>query len=270
MGDNWLTIITNTCQELLTAKGDGFVTFGLNIVTSLAVIRLVLFGIDCALGAAGMDWGGFVRHILVIGAAFTLLRGYNAPVLGTGDTFPKLVMNGPIYLAHEIGNDSFKQIEEVFKDIEQKNPPSWTVNIGPALSRWTLEMLLAVTRGIMLIIQSYGFIGAAVCALVGPIFIPFLLFEPLSFMFWNWLKTFLQYSFYPVIGAAYTHIFASVLVNAIDSTSAITALVAVIPVLLLTIIGMLHAPQMCASLFSGGGGDHAGMGSLAAKAVRGK
>jgi type IV secretory pathway VirB6-like protein len=270
MNSDWLTLITNTCQDLLTAKCDGFINFGLSIVTGLAVIRLALFGIGCALNAVdghhGMDWAGFFRHILVIGTAMTMLRGYNAPVLGLSDSFPKLLMNGPIYLAHEIGDDSYKQIDTVFRNVQQNNPPSPTLSISLALSRWTLEILLAVTQGVLLIVLSYGFIGSAVCALVGPVFIAFLVFEPMSFMFWGWFKTFLQYSFYPVVGAAYTHIFATVLVNVIDPTTTIdTAIVAVIPLLLLTIIGMLHAPQMCASLFTGAGGDHHGMAATALK-----
>lgn len=270
MNSDWMTTITSICQDLLSSKSDVFVSFGLNIVTGLAVIRLVLFGISSALHAAdgrhGMAWGSFFHHILVIGAAMTMLRGYNTPVLGLPDSFPKTIMNGPLYLAHQIGDGSYKQIERTFESIEKNNPPSATLSISLALSRWTLEGLIALTRGVMLIVMSYGFIGSAVCALVGPVFIAFLVFEPMSFMFWGWFKTFLQYSFYPVVGAAYTHIFSTVLVNVINDTSQpITAFVALIPLLILTVVGMLQAPQMCAALFTGGGGDHQGIATTAIK-----
>ena len=114
----------------------------------------------------------------------------------------------------------------------------------------------------------FGYIASAVCSLVGPIFIPWLLFEPLAFLFWGWLKCFLQYAFYPVIGAAYVHIFATVLVNVItDTTQPLANFIALIPLLVLVIVGMLNAPKMCAALFSGGGGEP-GIASLAAGAAQ--
>ena len=62
MNSDWMTTITNICQDLLTSKSDVFVTFGLNIVTGLAVIRLVLFGISSALHVLPTDRNRHVGH----------------------------------------------------------------------------------------------------------------------------------------------------------------------------------------------------------------
>lgn len=269
MSGDWLQSINHICNELLRAKGDVFLNFGFHIVTGLAVIRLVLFGLGCTFnaidGRVGMDWGGLTKHILVIGCAYTMLRGYNAPVLGLADSFPDLIMNGPLYLAHQIGDSSFKQLDDTFKVIQASNPPSVTISVSLAISQGILDLSITLVRAIMLVVMSYGFVAVAVCVLVGPVFIPFLLFEPLSFMFWGWFKSFVQYSFYPVIGAAYTHIYASLLVNLIDKTTTAQLLLAAVPLLVMTAIGMLHAPQLCASLFAGSAGDHHGMAGAALK-----
>lgn len=263
MSTDWLDTLNKICIELLRSRGDVFVNFGISVVAGLGAIRLVLFGIGCLFNSAdnqsGMDWGGFTRHILVIGFATAMVRGYNVPVLGMADSFPDLIMGGPLYLAHQIGDSSYKQLEDVFRTVQANNPPSAILNLSLSLSQWTLELFIMLVRAVMLVVMSYGFIAVSVCALVGPIFIPFLLIDPLSFMFWGWFKCFLQYSFYPVIGAAYAHIFSSLLINMVDKASPAQLLLGIVPLLAMTVFGMLHAPSLCASLFSGGGGDHADM-----------
>lgn len=271
MQNDWIHIINQVCNDLLRSKGDVFLMFGLHVMTGLAAIRLALFGIECMLnsldGRAGMDWGGLSQHIFVIGAAFAMLRGYNAPILGLGYSFPDLIMAGPMELARAIGDTSYKQLDDVFASIRAQNPPSTLLDINLAFSQWTLDISVMCVRAAMLVIMSYGFVAIAVTVLVGPIFIPFLLFEPMAFMFWGWFRAFLQYSFYPVIGAAFTHIYASMLLNLITKATTTELLLAFLPLLAMTIIGMLHAPALCSALFSGSAGDHQGMARTAIKAL---
>ena len=55
--------------------------------------------------------------------------------------------------------------------------------------------------------QAFGMIASAVCALVGPIFVPFFIVPKLDFLFWSWFKAFIQYSFIPVIAFAFLMVF---------------------------------------------------------------
>ena len=50
-------------------------------------------------------------------------------------------------------------------------------------------------------------VAIGICVLLGPILVPWLLFQPLSFLFWGWLKTLLVYSLYGPIAVAVLHIF---------------------------------------------------------------
>ena len=54
---------------------------------------------------------------------------------------------------------------------------------------------------------AFGLIASAVCGLVGPIFVPFFIVPKLDWLFWGWLKAFIQYSFIPVIAIAFLMIF---------------------------------------------------------------
>ena len=50
----------------------------------------------------------------------------------------------------------------------------------------------------------------AILIILGPVFIPFLVFEPLSFLFWGWFRAMITYSLYAVIAGAVLRIFSAV------------------------------------------------------------
>ena len=50
----------------------------------------------------------------------------------------------------------------------------------------------------------------AIAILLGPVFIAFLLFEPLSFLFWGWFRTLMVYTLYGVIAGAFLRVFKGV------------------------------------------------------------
>ena len=54
---------------------------------------------------------------------------------------------------------------------------------------------------------AFGLIASAVCALLGPIFVPFFIVPKLDWLFWGWLKSFIQYSFIPVVAIAFLMVF---------------------------------------------------------------
>ena len=57
-----------------------------------------------------------------------------------------------------------------------------------------LIVLFAVTYAQVIWAQ----IALAILIILGPIFIPFLVFEPMAFLFWGWFKGMLTYSLYAV------------------------------------------------------------------------
>ena len=53
-------------------------------------------------------------------------------------------------------------------------------------------------------------VAIAIVILLGPVFIAFLLFEPLSFLFWGWFRTLLVYTLYGVVAGAVLRVFMGV------------------------------------------------------------
>ena len=69
-----------------------------------------------------------------------------------------------------------------------------------------LLILAAVTYAQVIWAQ----VALAILIILGPVFIPFLVFEPLSFLFWGWFRAMITYSLYAVIAGAVLRIFAAV------------------------------------------------------------
>ena len=69
-----------------------------------------------------------------------------------------------------------------------------------------LLLLAAVTYAQVIWAQ----IALAILIILGPIFIPFLVFDPLSFLFWGWFRAMITYSLYAVIAGAVLRVFSAV------------------------------------------------------------
>ena len=84
----------------------------------------------------------------------------------------------------------------------------------------------------------------------------------LDWLFWGWLKSFIQYSFIPVVAIAFLMIFEQFIFRFVttlpqtilqaDYTIYSIQAAAVIGTF---VVGMLQVPSLTSSIFSGGGGE---------------
>ncbi len=58
-----------------------------------------------------------------------------------------------------------------------------------------IQVLIAGLSALISVIIAYGAVASSIVGLLGPIFIPFLVFDKLDFLFWGWLRAFLGFSF---------------------------------------------------------------------------
>jgi len=261
---NWVTTLNSAIRNLLSGNSSQFLSFGLAVASGLAVVLIVRYGIVTALSGRGFDFGDFFQEvILVIGACLCILRGYSTPMsIFGGETFPDLIIDGPAQLANQISLATDQQIDTLFNTILQVNaPPTNIWDIAGLLSYWDMLFLVQGTRAIMFAIYSFGLVAQAVIVLVGPVFIPFLLFRPMSFMFWGWFRCLLQYSFYPLICACFSSVFTSFFINLpmaqVTGTLTPGQVIALSPFFIIIMLGMLAIPLVVNGLFSGsssGGG----------------
>ena len=110
--------------------------------------------------------------------------------------------------------------------------------------------------------SCFGLIASAVCTLVGPLFVPFFIVPKLDWLFWSWLKAFIQYSSIPVIAFAFLMIFErflfgylSTLPPGITEDLYLVYGVQVLVVIGVFVVGILLVPSLTSSIFSGRGGQ---------------
>ena len=100
------------------------------------------------------------------------------------------------------------------------------------------------------------------CALLGPIFVPFLIVPKLDWLFWSWFKAFVQYSFLPVVALAFLMIFERFVFQYLttlppgitEDLYMVYGLQAFVVVGVFT-VGILLVPSLTNSIFSGKGGE---------------
>jgi type IV secretory pathway VirB6-like protein len=191
---------------------------------------------------------------------------YNAPIPGIGRDFHHLITDEAAFLSNQIGQTNAQRIADdtnyVLSNLE-----------APGISQPIATFLYAllwlgavVTEALALIIVAFGVVATALCILVGPVFIPFFIVPQLDWLFWGWLKAFIQYSFYQVVAAGVLYIvsqFTYGIIHAqITGLMSATDLLRISPVLLVTYIAAIYAivkvPTLTSHIFTGTTGVSSG------------
>lgn len=282
-----LSWITQACTSLSNTVSPSVDSMGVHICISLATIMLVWFGIQEALasaqGGSGFSIGRFVSFFLLITFAYVLVKFYDSSIPGIGYSLKGFINGGAQYLVGQIGTDSAANITATLKQAESAEGPgmmSAALNPYNAIIFALIQVLISTLSALVSVIIAYGAVASTVTGMLGPIFIPFLVFDKLEFLFWGWLRAFLGFSFYKVVAAAVLSMMSQLLTHYYAIMSGFTdpgTMVKQLPMLILLVLVcgfiLLKVPAMTATLFSGHTSGHdAGTGiltSLATTAVMG-
>jgi hypothetical protein len=279
---DFLILIKNGCDNLTATVSPSIDALGLHMVIALATIMLVWFGVQEALASAqggpGFSVAKFLNFFLLITFAYCFVKFYDGSIPGVGYSLKGFISSGTSSLVDYIGNDSSQEVQNTIHEALGK-----LGSLSPTLTEpyllictYTVQVVLTILAGLIGVIIAYGAIGATVIGILGPVFIPWLVFDKTDFIFWGWLKAFLGFEFYKVVAAAtmsvMSHLLISYLTSGANYINDPQRLVAVMPGLLMLcfVAGfvLLKIPTMTASLFSGHVGGHGiGIGGLITAAV---
>ena len=272
-----LTWITQACDTLTSTASPSIDALGLRICIALATIMLVWFGVQEALASAnggpGFSMGKFLNFFLLITFAYTMVKFYDSSIPGVGYSLRGFINGGAQYLVSVIGTDSVTSIQNTLNQAQSSSGPGITkalMNPYYAIVYVIIQVLIAVLTAAVSAIIAYGAIASAVVGLLGPVFIPFLVFNKLEFLFWGWLRAFMGFCFYKVLAAAVFSILAHVLAEYYTELVAFSDpgnMVQELPLLILLVFVSIYIlfkiPAMTQSLFSGHtGGGSSGLGMV--------
>lgn len=278
---DFLILIKNGCDNLTATVAPSVDSLGLHMVLSLATIMLVWFGVQEALassqGTGGFNMAKFLNFFLLITFAYCFVKFYDGSIPGIGYSLKGFISGGTSSLVDYMGQDSTQEIQNTIHAALAKMgtmSPSLTEPYT-LLCTYTVQVILSILTALIGVIIAYGAIAATIVGLLGPIFIPFMVFDKTEFLFWGWLRAFLGFQFYKVVAAAtmsvISHLLISYFTSGAMNMDSPTKLATTMPALLILcfVAGfiLLKIPAMTATLFSGHTGGHDGGLSIATGAA---
>ena len=81
---------------------------------------------------------------------------------------------------------------------------------------WFTSVVLWIIGWFIYAQYLWGFFALGVCALLGPLFVPFMLFSQFDWLFWGWFKALLQSAIYMLMAAAMYVVVSTILLSPID------------------------------------------------------
>jgi hypothetical protein len=262
---NPFSFLAQAISDLLNSNLGLFESMGLSLFRGLAVILLAWFGVKAALssaqGGAGFNFAKFADLLLLIAFGLGMETYYSSPVPGMGYSFSDLVTREAQFLSNQIESNQADQIANAITTAEEQlGSPPGIFSFHEALTFFAIYIALAIAQGVAFAVIAYGLVATAVCVLIGPIFVPFLIVPKLDWLFWGWFKAFLGFSFYQVVAAAFLFIFAKVLlglfgvIGPLSISNAYMILPALFVTLMVCVYGLLKIPDLTASILGGRAG----------------
>ena len=259
-----IATIQQAITTLLTTYEPEFLRFGFTLFVSFATILLAWQGIRWMLDtdSIGDHFFEFAKLLLFIAFGYALIAFYESPIPGFGVSFSNLITDQTHHFANILDARSlemtFDHLDELWQRFVQ--PDAWSILAN--LLYWLLLIFVTLAKVVSLAVVAFGLIASAVCALVGPVFVPFFIVPKLDFLFWSWFKAFVQYSFVPVIAFAFLMVFERFVFQFLTTLPAgitedlylVYGLQALV-VIGVFLVGLLLVPSLTSSIFSGRGGE---------------
>ena len=256
--------IQQAITALLTTYEPEFLRLGYTLFVAFATILIAWHGVRMMLtrDSLGDNMFGFAKLLLFISIGYSLIAFYEAPLPGIGVSFSNLITDQ----AHAFANIlDARSLELVFEHLDTLwghfvQPDAWSILAN--LIYWLLLIFVTLAKVISLAIVAFGLIASAVCALLGPIFVPFFIVPKLDWLFWSWFKAFIQYSFVPVVAFAFLMVFErfifqylTTLPQGITEDYYLVYGLQALVIIGVFEVGILLVPSLTNSIFSGKGGE---------------
>ena len=293
---NFKTFLDTALESLTAAAGTEIFTLGNQMFGMLALIVIVLSGLKIAFGGGLQPWE-IVRVIIGIWIPWVMLQFYTNNIPGVGFTFPHMIAAGGNWLNTLLVDESIYSIQTELTKLykELANAQDAAVESGDILAvlRTGFQAMmtqitsfgLVIFMALMMLVLSavtyaqviWAQIALTILIILGPVFIPFLVFDPLSFLFWGWFRAMITYSLYAVIAGAVLRVFSAVGIAFITSMGSANLnfdsfmevglwMLAVVPFFTAGMLASLKIGELASMLVTGGGAGGSGLMGMATTA----
>ena len=286
-------------EDIMAANGPTILNAGNALWRGLAAI-VVWTGIKIAMSGTFSMWA-LIELVIGLWIPWVMLLFYATPIPGVGFTFPGVIAGGGNWLHSFFLSDIVTAVQIELANLVQVHTTalsdawtgtSWlelytafgdvisTLVIGTSMSLF-IFLCLVVIYAVTYAQVIWAHMAILILTFVGPLMIPWLVFEPMAFLFWGWFRSMITFALYGAIAGAIMRVFMSVSLGFLTTflTTAdvenpvqmVSWVLILLPLMVAGVIASLKVGELAGMLVSGGGGGGAGMtGALMTAATGGK
>jgi hypothetical protein len=214
-----LAFVRNAINDFAANHADLFVTIATTWLTKFAAIALFCVGIRILFGMAHLK-PSLTQFVITFLLCTALLRYYNSPLPWGGVNLHQLVTKECDYLASFLDLSVMNIcLDQMHRYADHAKRPSLFLGLDFFLYL-SFEMALWLLEGLMFALTASSFIFTGLCVVLGPLFIPMLMFPTFAHLFFKWLGAFLASAFLKVTAAAFLVVFCSIMLSFLNSVFA--------------------------------------------------
>lgn len=226
---NFKAFLDRVLDDVVGAASPAIIQAGDELWLAIATIAVTWAGLQVAFSGYFNPWE-MVKLVIVLSIPKTMLHYYAQALPHTSSTFPQIVVEQGIWLQNMFVSDVVSgmhtELSTLFTrqgsailaewqriDIDNLSPSTAYAAVTqavPSLAFVVFGLLLLALFFIAYAQVLWGHLAVSIAILLGPIFIPWLVFEPMAFLFWGWFRTVLTYSLYAAIAGAILRIWGGV------------------------------------------------------------
>ena len=266
---DWLSVFAQNLTDLTTQNGDALTSFGM---TELSFISLmVLINMVVSWSTANMSFslhqepirmGDLVQFMLRLICCLLAETYWAHPLPGASFGFNKLFSYMAEMISQAFDRNALSNLQHLLQTMgDGTAAPSITAPIE-LLLYVVIQVNLAISSGIIFLLNVSGFILYAVSALFGPVFIPLYMTRTFRGKFLHFVDVLLSLAMIRAVASAFIFVWGGFMMTFVTNTfhgdySVGMWLANLIPVLATLIafdINMLFVPSLTQMIFGGGAG----------------
>ncbi len=300
---NWPAMLDQILDNLLTPAAPPLLPLGQALWAGLASIVVVWTGLRIAFGGANFNFWDIVRLILGLSIPLAMLRFYAVNFPGVGLPFPAIIPAGANQIADLLRSDIITEMNASTLRLAEaftQNMAAGTAegggifDVAGAIQAWLENTIMTIVGWLGQLVLLIGFIGIyaiamaqvfwaqiaiAILVFLGPVLIPWLVFQPMAFLFWGWFRAMWTYSLYAIIATALMRVWCTLSLTLLESLVADNLsytdvldggvnvhFVAIIPLFAAAIMSASKVPELAGAI-AGASASGGGMGSITSGAI---
>ena len=301
--DDFKGFLDTVMDDIIATNGPTVQNAGETLWRGLAAIVVVWTGIKIAMSGTFSMWS-IIELVIGLWIPWSMLLFYDTPIPfpgGGGMTFPGMIAGGGNWLMEFFLADIVTAMQTEMSNMVNQhmthmttawNGLGWTDVVMSGMGAFatlvvgsTMSLLVMLCLIVLYCVTYAQVIWAQVAMLIltflGPMFIPWLVFEPMAFLFWGWFRSMITFALYGAVAGAVMRVFVSISLGYVTTFSEnatltnpgqmIGWLLVVLPLMVAGVMSALKVGELAGMLVSGGGGGGAGMtGALMTAATGGK